>query len=115
MIIKEHNLVSEDGKEFNMEIYLNTCSIRQVEKELHQIDKNLNFYTGIPLIMKGELSVALIYICSCMHSPNDFRVKDSLFFDKNNINFFKYSNELIGSIIECLNDMQPTKENKLGK
>ena len=85
----------------------------EVEKELKQINPKLNFYNAIPLIQQGEATVAIIYICSCLHKPNNFRCVDSEFFDKNNINYLDYANDLIIALIECLQqDTKATKENK---
>ena len=112
MIIKDFSFETYDGKTIDMELFLNIASIKNIEKELKQINPKLNFYNAIPLIQQGEATVAIIYICSCLHKPNNFRCVDSEFFDKNNINYLDYANDLIIALIECLQDTKATKENK---
>ena len=113
MIIKDFSFETHDGKTIDMELFLNVASIKNIEKELKQINPKLNFYNAIPLIQQGEATVAIIYICSCLHKPNNFRCVDSEFFDKNNINYLDYANDLIIALIECLQqDTKATKENQ---
>ena len=113
MIIKDFSFETHDGKTIDMELFLNIASIKNIEKELKQINPKLNFYNAIPLIQQGEATVAIIYICSCLHKPNNFRCVDSEFFDKNNINYLDYANDLIIALIECLQqDTKATKENQ---
>ena len=108
MIVKEITMTSERGKEFNMEIYLNTSSIKMIEKGLKLLNKNYTFYNAIPLLEKGEMSVAIVYITGSLHRSGNYRAMDQEFFDENNIDFFKYQNEVISRLIECLVDMNPT-------
>ena len=116
MIIKEIIMVNERGKEFNMEVYLNTSSIKMIEKGLKLLNKNYTFYNAIPLLEKGEMSVAIVYITGCLHRVGNYRAMNEDFFDENNIDFFKYQNEIIGKLIECLTDMNPTtKTENVGK
>ena len=112
MIVKDFSFETYDGKVIPMELYLNIASIKNIERELKQISNKLNFYNAIPLIQQGEATIAIIYICSCLHKPNNFRCADSEFFDKNNIDYLHYSNELVIALIECLQDTKATKENK---
>ena len=112
MIVKDFEFETHDGKVIPMELYLNIASIKNIEKELKSINGKLNFYNAIPLIQQGEATIAIIYICSCLHKPNNFRCVDSEFFDKNNIDYLRYSNELVIALIECLQDTKATKEGK---
>lgn len=112
MIVKDFEFKTHDEKVIPMELYLNVASIKNIERELKQVSNKLNFYNAIPLIQQGEATVAIIYICSCLHKPNNFRCVDSEFFDKNNINYLDYANDLIIALIECLQDTKATKESK---
>ena len=116
MIVKDMTMVNEKNKEFNMEIYLNTSSIKMIEKGLKQLNPKYTFYNAIPLLERGEMSVAIIYITGCLHKIGSYRAMNEEFFDENMIDFFKYQNEVIGKLIECLTDMNPTtKTENVGK
>ena len=116
MIVKDMTMTNEKGKEFNMEVYLNTSSIKVIEKGLKQLNPKYTFYNAIPLLERGEMSIAIIYITGCLHRVGNYRAMDESFFDENNIDFFKYQNEVIGKLIECLADMNPTvKAENTGK
>ena len=116
MIVKDMMMTNEKGKEFNMEIYLNTSSIKMIEQGLKKLNKNYTFYNAIPLLERGEMSVAIVYITGCLHRVGNYRAMNEEFFDENMIDFFKYQNEVIGKLIECLTDMNPTtKTENVGK
>ena len=117
MIIKEITMVNERGKEYGMEVYLNTSSIKMIEQGLKKLNPKYTFYNAIPLLEKGEMSVAIVYITGCLHKVGNYRAMSEEFFDENNIDFFKYQNEVIGKLIECLADMNPSTklDNNAGK
>ena len=116
MIIKDITMVNEKGKEFCMEVYLNTSSIKMIEQGLKKLNPKYTFYNAIPLLERGEMSVAIVYITGCMHKVNNYHAMNENFFDENMIDFFKYQNEVIGKLIECLADMNPsTKLENAGK
>lgn len=112
MIKKELVLKNDEGKEFEVEVYLNLASIRAIEKELKAIDKNYNFYKCLPLIDMGELTVTITYIANVVHLAGKKNPVGVDWFDNNKINFFEYSQELTLGLIECLNDNKPTAESK---
>ena len=116
MIVKDMMMTNEKGKEFNMEIYLNTSSIKMIEQGLKKLNPKYTFYNAIPLLERGEMSVAIVYITGCLHRVGSYRAMNEEFFDENMIDFFKYQNEIIGKLIECLTDMNPTtKTENVGK
>lgn len=108
MVVKDMTMTNEKGKEFNMEIYLNTSSIKMIEQGLKKLNPKYTFYNAIPLLERGEMSVAIIYITGCLHKVGNYRAMNEDFFDENNIDFFKYQNDVISKLIECLVDMNPT-------
>ena len=116
MIVKDMMMTNEKGNEFNMEIYLNNSSIKMIEQGLKKLNPKYTFYNAIPLLERGEMSVAIVYITGCLHRVGNYRAMNEEFFDENMIDFFKYQNEIIGKLIECLTDMNPTtKTENVGK
>ena len=108
MIIKDVVVKNRDGKEIELEVYINVKSVMAIERDLKQLNPKYNYYNALPLIDKGELSVALVYVCNCIHKRGEKRPVGIDFFDDNNINFFDYSKELMGKLVECLVDNNPT-------
>ena len=112
MIVKRVNLVSEKGKEFEVEIYLNNRSIKSIERELKKEYPKLNFNTGIPYLVQGEMIVALIYLENSMHLVGSKHPLGTDWLDDNDIDFLKHSDKLITAFSECLIDLKPTVEPK---
>lgn len=116
MIVKDIVLKNVKGKEFPMEVFINVSTVKEIEKALKAIDKNYTFHNCLEKIFKGEVTIIAIYVTCSLHKQNDWRAVDADFFDKNRINFFEYSAELVDDVIQCLQDMSPTKEsNQAGK
>lgn len=115
MIIKDITITNEDGKEFELEVYVNIKSIMAIERDLKILNPKYNYYTALPLIDKGEMTIALIYLCNSIHKRGEKRPVGLDFFDDNNINFFKYSSELMSKLVECLYDNNPTVKQESGK
>lgn len=108
MIIKDIVVKNDKDKEFELEVYLNIASIKGIERELKQIDPKLNFYKALPLIPQGEMTISVIFIGNCLHRRGEKRPVGSEWFDANDVNFFKYSDELIAKLTACLEDLNPT-------
>lgn len=108
MIIKDILIKNEQGKEFEMELYINVSSMKNIERELKQISPKLNFYKAIPLIQQGELTIAIIFVGSCLHKRGEQRAVGSDWFDDNHVDFLKYANEMIVKLTECLADLNPS-------
>lgn len=115
MIIKDITITNEDGKEFELEVYINIKSVMAIERDLKTLNPKYNYYTALPLIDKGEMTVTLIYICNSVHKRGEKRPVGIDFFDDNNINFFKYSGDLMLKLVECLHDNNPTVKQESGK
>ena len=108
MIIKDIVVKNDKDKEFELEVYLNIASIKGIERELKQIDPKLNFYKALPLIPQGEMTISVIFIGNCLHRRGEKRPVGSDWVDSNDVNFFKYSDELIAKLTACLEDLNPT-------
>lgn len=111
----EVTLKNIQGKEFELEMYMNINSIKTIEQEVKKIDKNLNYYKALPLIQKGELTIALIFVTCCLHRKGSKACVGLDWLDNNDIDFFQYSDELMTKLVECLEDNKPTVEPKEGK
>ena len=108
MIIKDITVVNEKGKEFELEVYINTKSIMAIERDLKKLNPKYNYFNALGLIEKGEMSVVLTYVCNCVHKRGEKRPVGIDFFDDNDIDYFKYSRDLISKLAECLEDNRPT-------
>ena len=115
MIIKDIKMVNMDGKEFELEIYMNTKSVMAIERDLKMIDKKYNYYKCLPMLDDGEMSILLIYICNSLHKRGEKRPVGIDFFDDNDINIFEYVNELIVKLAECLSDNSGKVKQEVGK
>ena len=115
MIIKDIKIENEKGKEFELEVYINVKSIMAIERDLKQLNPKYNYYTALPLIDKGEMTITLIYICNSIHKRGEKRPVGIDFFDDNDIDFFKYSRELVLKLVECFRDNNPTVKQETGK
>lgn len=115
MIIKDMMVKNNNGKEFELEIYINVKSIMAIERDLKQINPKYNYYNALSLIDKGEMTITLIYVCNCVHKRGEKRPVGIDFFDDNDINFFEYSKDLMQKLVECLLDNNPTVKQETGK
>ena len=64
MIIKDIRMENIHGKEFELEIYMNTKSVMAIERDLKALNPKYNYYKCLHLIDEGEMSVLLVYICN---------------------------------------------------
>ena len=115
MIIKDIKMENIHGKEFELEVYLNTKSVMNIERDLKALNPKYNYYKWLHLSEEGEMSVLLIYICNSLHKRGEKRPVGIDFFDDNDIDIFKYVNELIIKLAECLTDNKGKIEQKEGK
>ena len=115
MIIKDIKMENIHGKEFELEVYLNTKSVMNIERDLKALNPKYNYYKCLHLIDEGEMSVLLIYICNSLHKRGEKRPVGIDFFDDNDIDIFKYINDLIIKLAECLTDNKGSVEQKEGK
>ena len=115
MIIKDIKMKNIHGKEFELEVYLNTKSVMNIERDLKALNPKYNYYKCLHLIDEGEMSVLLIYICNSLHKRGEKRPVGIDFFDDNDIDIFKYINDLIIKLAECLTDNKGSVEQKEGK
>ena len=115
MIIKDIKMENIHGKEFELEVYLNTKSVMNIERDLKALKPKYNYYKCLHLIDEGEMSVLLIYICNSLHKRGEKRPVGIDFFDDNDIDIFKYINDLIIKLAECLTDNKGSVEQKEGK
>ena len=115
MIIKDIKMENIHGKEFELEVYLNTKSVMNIERDLKALNPKYNYYKCLHLIDEGEMTILLIYICNSLHKRGEKRPVGIDFFDDNDIDIFKYVNELIVKLAECLTDNKGNIEQKEGK
>lgn len=115
MIIKDIKMENIHGKEFELEIYMNTKSVMSIERDLKALNPKYNYYKCLHLIDEGEMSVLLIYICNSLHKRGEKRPVGIDFFDDNDIDIFKYVNDLVIKLAECLTDNKGKVEQKEGK
>ena len=115
MVIKDVVIENDKGKEFELEVYVNTKSVMAIERDLKQINPKYNYYNALGLIEKGEMSIVLIYVCNCVHKRGEKRPVGIDFFDDNDIDFFKHSKVLVEKLAQCLVDNHPTVKQESGK
>ena len=115
MIIKDVKMENIHGKEFELEVYLNTKSVMNIERDLKALNPKYNYYKCLHLIDEGEMTILLIYICNSLHKRGEKRPVGIDFFDDNDIDIFEYVNELIIKLAECLMDNKSKIEQKEGK
>ena len=115
MIIKDIKMENIHGKAFESDIYMNTKSVMAIERDLKALNPKYNYYKCLHLIDEGEMSVLLIYICNSLHKRGEKRPVGIDFFDDNDIDVFKYVNDLIIKLAECLTDNKGKVEQKEGK
>ena len=115
MIIKDIKMENIHGKECELEVYLNTKSVMNIERDLKALNPKYNYYKCLHLIDEGEMTILLIYICNSLHKRGEKRPVGIDFFDDNDIDIFKYVNELIVKLAECLTDNKGKIEQKEGK
>ena len=115
MIIKDIKMENIHGKEFELEVYLNTKSVMNIERDLKALNPEYNYYKCLHLIDEGEMSVLLIYICNSLHKRGEKRPVGIDFFDDNDINIFQYVDELIIKLAECLSDNRGKVKQEVGK
>ena len=115
MIIKDIKMANIHGTEFELEVYLNTKSVMNIERDLKALNPKYNYYKCLHLIDEGEMTILLIYICNSLHKRGEKRPVGIDFFDDNDIDIFKYVNELIIKLAECLTDNKGKIEQKEGK
>ena len=113
MIIKEVEVKNGSGKTFNLEIYLNGRSIKQIEKEAKMIDPKQNFYTALNAATKMEFTYNMIVLGGVTHLKGNKNPVGSEWFDDNDISFFgEAMTALSVALGECLKDIQPTNTGK---
>ena len=115
MIIKDIKMENIHGKEFELEVYLNTKSVMNIERDLKALNPKYNYYKCLHLIDEGEMTILLIYICNSLHKRGEKSPVGIDFFDDKDIDIFKYVNELIIKLAECLTDNKGKIEQKEGK
>ena len=85
-----------------------TRLLLKIGYNIHNATKIYNYFNALGLIEKGEMSVVLTYVCNCVHKRGEKRPVGIDFFDDNDIDYFKYSRDLISRLAECLEDNHPT-------
>nr|DAM71601.1 MAG TPA: hypothetical protein [Caudoviricetes sp.] len=100
----DREITLSNGKDyFDLEMYLGVGSMIAIEKELKaNYGADINFFSGLKLIEKGELTAALIYICGTLHEYGKISPIGLTYFDKHGINFLEYSNELTRKLISVI-------------
>lgn len=113
MIIKEVEIKNGSGKVFNIEVYLNGRSIKQIEKEAKMIDPKQNFNTALANAMSMEFTYNIIVLGGVVHLKGNKYPVGSEWFDDNDISFFGESmNILADALLSCLQDIKPTNTGK---
>jgi hypothetical protein len=115
MIIKDITVKNKDGKEIELEIYMNTKSVMAIERDLKMLSPKYNYYKCLPMLDEGEMTILLIYLCNSLHKRGEKRPVGIDFFDDNDINIFAYTDELIVKLAECLTDNQGKVKQEVGK
>lgn len=103
-----------NGKDyFDLEMYLGVGSMIAIEKELkNSYGQDVNFFSGLKLIEKGELTAVLIYICGTLHEYGKLSPIGLTYFDKHGINFLEYSDELTSKLISIVEKSVKPSVNK---
>lgn len=108
MIIKDIAVKNKDGKEIELEIYMNTKSVMAIERDLKMLSPKYNYYKCLTMLDEGEMTILLIYLCNRLHKRGEKRPVGIDFFDDNDIDIFEYTDELIvklaGTVLDSDNN-----------
>lgn len=113
MVYKELEVKNDEGKVFNVEVYMNGRSIKRIEKEAKEIDPKFNFNSSINAAMSQEFTHLLIVCGSVVHLKGRKEPVGSDWFDDNGFSVFGQSFlDLVAAMGECMKDLYPTKTGK---
>ena len=110
MKIFELKLKTYDGKEYPVDVFLNLKSMRAIEKELKELNPEYGFFKSLPLVDQAEMDVVSIYVTNVVHKKGEQRPLGADFFDNHQIDFFACYQEVIQTLVQCMEDNKPTTE-----
>ena len=114
MVIKQVEIKNDEGKAFNVEVYLNGRSLKQIEKEVKEIDPKMNVWSAIDNFARTKDFIYMsIILGAAVHEKGNKYPVGADWFDDNEISFF--GNDMASLILalnSCFTDLYPTKTGK---